>query len=106
MAQEIWLSKWQSLSTNEYTINVSDCKVKSMDEVRTKFKENNIYLIAERVIQNILWVYISVCIPENQFFFGEIRFELNFRSYVLSTRSESQHFITAVSNAIQVILNN
>lgn len=106
ISQDIWLSAWQSLSAHEHTINVTNCKAKSMDQVKKKFQENNIYLIAEREIQNITCAYISVCISENQFFFGEIRFEINYKSYVISTRSELQYFITPVSEAIQLVLNN
>lgn len=106
IAQDVWLNKWQNLSAHEQTITVPNCRVKSMAEVRTKFERNNIYLIAERAIQNIICTYISVCISDEKFFFCEIRFELNFVSFVISTRSEFEYLISPVSEAIQVIINN
>lgn len=106
IAQDVWLIRWQKLSAHEQTINEPNCRIKSIEEVRTKFETNNIYLIAERAIQNIICTYISVCLSEDKFFFCEIRFELNFCSYVISTRSEFEYLNSPVSEAIQVILNN
>ena len=106
IAQDLWLSNWQLLSNKENIVTVPSTKANSMDQIRTKFELNNIYLIAERAIQNTICLYISVSLLDDQLFLCEIRFEANFSSYVISTRSNAEHFIKPISEAIQVIINN
>ena len=105
ISQDVWLNSWQSLEASEYTVSNSACIVQSMENLRTRFELNQIYLIAERMIEDLLFIYVSVTLTEGQNFFCEIRFGPEFSSYVISTRSKFIEFIKLVSDGIQVVMN-
>jgi hypothetical protein len=105
LEQDEWFKYWRDDSLNEYKYNIANLnKYADIKEMVDKLQINNIFCIAERYINNMNVLYLSVKLEQNIVFVMEMLVDQSLRNVKLSTKTAAVSLVNPFHSAIEDIL--
>ncbi|ORY54209.1 Subdomain of clathrin and coatomer appendage domain-containing protein [Neocallimastix californiae] len=107
LEQDEWFKNWQDNSLNEYKYNIANLnKYADIKEIVDKLQINNVFCIAERYVNNMNVLYLSVKLEQNVIFVMEMLIDQPLRNVKLSTKTAAASLVSPFQNAIEEILKS
>jgi hypothetical protein len=107
LEQDEWFKNWQDNSLNEYKYNIANLnKYADIKEIVNKLQINNVFCIAERYVNNMNVLYLSVKLEQNIIFVMEMLIDQALRNVKLSTKTAAVSLVSPFQNAIEEILKS
>jgi hypothetical protein len=107
LEQEEWFKNWKDDSLKEYKYNIANLnKYAEIKEITDKLQINNVFCIAERYVNNMNVLYLSVKLEQGIVFVMEMLVDQPLRNVILSTKTPAASLITPFQKAIEDILRS
>ncbi|KAJ3029212.1 AP-2 complex subunit beta [Rhizophlyctis rosea] len=106
--QETWLKMWQA---DMGAVGEGVCQVdgligveRGVDGVRDRLRLNNVFTVAQRVVEGVPVLYTSTRLADSTVLLSEFKFDPSLASCQISTKSYASHVTPAFHDALRSIL--
>nr|KAJ3420883.1 AP-1 complex subunit beta-1 [Polyrhizophydium stewartii] len=101
---QTWLKMWKEEIPNEAKFGFPLARVEPAAVVRAKLQASNVFTVAERVVDNVPCMYLSVKLEDGTIFLVEMRIESSLSICACVVKTYAAHLFDVFQASIQTIL--